>query len=46
MSFWCWHRWSKWFVTRTARDGDFGTPIVYQEKVCEKCGKVKLRSAS
>lgn len=41
---WCWHKWSDWVVTRRSRDADFGTPIVYQEATCSKCGKVKLRA--
>ncbi len=40
----CWHKWSKWITFREARDEDFGTPIVYQVKTCEKCGKSKIAS--
>ena len=43
---WCWHKWGQWKVSRRALDGDFGTPIVYQEQHCEKCGKVKMRSVT
>lgn len=39
-----WHLWSKWEVIGRARDADFGYPIMYQRKTCERCGKMKMRS--
>lgn len=42
----CFHKWTKWKETqRDELHNCFGETFVriYQEKVCEKCGKIKIR---
>ena len=42
----CWHKWKKWEIKEDSRlrvNGlDQGT-IIIQQKICSKCGKIKIR---
>lgn len=43
----CWHKWSKWIVKdegELKRISDWSTigKFIYQERSCEKCGKIQL----
>lgn len=43
----CWHKWSKWETVARGRLVDCGIvcgKYAQQEKYCEKCGKVKIRT--
>jgi hypothetical protein len=48
---WCWHNWSKWEMTKIARDPfPMGypkipalDPVDAQKRTCKKCNKLQVR---